>query len=158
MDILSVQLSSTIVKLYNVINRFEEDLIKRYDRINLSVNEMHLLEAIGKRDPAGLKELRTMSCIAEDLGITLPSVTVAVNKLRKKGFVEKTKSPNDGRVFYVTLTRLGEKMDRFHRYFHRKIARYIVKDLSTDEKDVLLKTLTRLNFFFDKPNRSTKED
>ena len=79
---------------------------KRSDSIDLSINEMHMLEAVGKGERTNTE---TISEIAEDLGITLPSVTVAINKLVKKGYVEKLRGEEDGRIVYVTLTKQGKK-------------------------------------------------
>lgn len=46
----------------------------------MSISELHLVEAVGKCGGEG----RTISGIAKELDITLPSVTVAINKLMKK--------------------------------------------------------------------------
>lgn len=80
------QLNAVIVDTYRSILKVEETILKRSDKIDLTINEMHLIESVGK----GKNKQRTISEIAEDLGITLPSVTVGINKLMKKGYVEKS--------------------------------------------------------------------
>ena len=111
---LEEQLNDLIVDAYRSILKVEETILKRTDSIDLSINEMHMLEAVGK----GKNKPKTISEIAEDLGITLPSVTVAINKLVKKGYVEKLRGEEDARIVYVTLTKQGKKIDSVHRYFH----------------------------------------
>ena len=81
------QLNAVIVDTYRSILKVEETILKRSDKIDLTINEMHLIESVGK----GKNKQRTISEIAEDLGITLPSVTVGINKLMKKGYVENPK-------------------------------------------------------------------
>lgn len=108
------QLNAVIVDTYRSILKVEETILKRSDKIDLTINEMHLIESVGK----GKNKQRTISEIAEDLGITLPSVTVGINKLMKKGYVEKIRSEEDARIVYVSLTRMGKKIDSVHRYFH----------------------------------------
>ena len=100
------QLNAVIVDTYRSILKVEETILKRSDKIDLTINEMHLIESVGK----GKNKQRTISEIAEDLGITLPSVTVGINKLMKKGYVEKIRSEEDARIVYVSLTRMGKKM------------------------------------------------
>lgn len=105
---LEEQLNDLIVDAYRSILKVEETILKRSDNIDLSINEMHMLEAVGK----GKNKPKTISEIAEDLGITLPSVTVAINKLVKKGYVEKLRGEEDARIVYVTLTNRGRRSTR----------------------------------------------
>jgi DNA-binding MarR family transcriptional regulator len=46
----------------------------------------------------------TISRLSELMQITKSGATLKVNELVKHGFVEKTQSRDDGRVFYLTLT------------------------------------------------------
>jgi DNA-binding MarR family transcriptional regulator len=62
-----------------------------------------LIEAVGKNGNAP----KTISDIATELGITSSTVTVAINKLMKKGYVEKSKDASDGRSVNVFLSPLG---------------------------------------------------
>ncbi len=66
----------------------------------------------------------------------------------KKGYVTKRKSEEDKRMVYVTLTKMGKKVDNVHRYIHLKITREIAKDLEPDEQDALLRGLMKINSFF----------
>ena len=93
------QLNEVIVDTYRSILRVEENILKRSDQTDLSISEIHMLEAVGK----GKDRRRTISELAEVLNITLPSVTVAINKLMKKGYVEKVRGEEDGRIVYVSL-------------------------------------------------------
>lgn len=143
MDAFSAELNITLVDTYRSINKVEEQAIKNMG-IELSISEMHLIEAVGKEKETG----RTISDIAQELGITLPSVTVAINKLVKKGYVQKIKGESDGRTVYVVLTKSGRKIDAVHRYFHQQMVRKISEGFSDEEKEVLLKGIQKLNKFF----------
>lgn len=46
----------------------------------------------------------TPSKIADLLGITRPSVTHRINELEKKGYVVKTQSEKDKRIFYLNIS------------------------------------------------------
>ena len=80
MDAFSFKLNDILVDTFNNILQYEEDLIKHSENIDLSIGEMHLIEAVGKKDNNG----KTISDLAQTQNVTLPSVTIAINKLVKK--------------------------------------------------------------------------
>ena len=137
------QLNEVIVDTYRSILRVEEKILKRSDQTDLSISEIHMLEAVGK----GKDRRRTISELAEVLNITLPSVTVAINKLMKKGYVEKVRGEEDGRIVYVSLTRQGRRIDSAHRYFHESMVRSIIRDMTESEMQALYKGVMKLDTF-----------
>lgn len=137
------QLNEVIVDTYRSILRVEENILKRSDQTDLSISEIHMLEAVGK----GKDRRRTISELAEVLNITLPSVTVAINKLMKKGYVEKVRGEEDGRIVYVSLTRQGRRIDSAHRYFHESMVRNIIRDMTESEMQALYKGVMKLDTF-----------
>lgn len=137
------QLNEVIVDTYRSILRVEENILKRSDQTDLSISEIHMLEAVGK----GKDRRRTISELAEVLNITLPSVTVAINKLMKKGYVEKIRGEEDGRIVYVSLTRQGRRIDSAHRYFHESMVRSIIRDMTESEMQALYKGVMKLDTF-----------
>ena len=137
------QLNEVIVDTYRSILRVEENILKRSDQTDLSISEIHMLEAVGK----GKDRRRTISELAEVLNITLPSVTVAINKLMKKGYVEKVRGEEDGRIVYVSLTRQGRRIDSAHRYFHDSMVRSIIRDMTESEMQALYKGVMKLDTF-----------
>ena len=144
MDAFSEQLNEILVDTFRCILKVEEKAIRSSEKVNLTISEMHLIESVGKKGRPG----STIGDIASDLSITPPSVTVAINKLMKKGYVRKVRSENDGRVVHVTLTDLGKKVDAVHRYFHETMVRSVAKELAEDEKDAMYKGIQKLNAFF----------
>ncbi len=144
MDMFEMQLNEILVDTFRTILTVEEQAVRITGRSDLSMSEMHLLEAVGKQHDKSM----TISDLAQELGIKLPSVTVAINKLVQKEYVEKKKYGNDGRMVFVTLTKLGYKTDCAHQYFHEQMVRNISKEMSEDEKTILLKGMNRLNSFF----------
>ncbi len=137
------QLNEVIVDTYRSILRVEENILKCSDQTDLSISEIHMLEAVGK----GKDRRRTISELAEVLNITLPSVTVAINKLMKKGYVEKVRGEEDGRIVYVSLTRQGRRIDSAHRYFHESMVRSIIRDMTESEMQALYKGVMKLDTF-----------
>lgn len=148
MDHFAEELNDLIVETFRSVNKMEEQTIRRFTKINLSISELHLIEAVAKGNDRG----RTISDLALDQDITLPSVTVAINKLAKKGYVEKVRSESDGRVVFVKLTRQGRKVNSGHQYFHKNLARSVATRLSEDEKEALIRGIAKMNEYIEGRN------
>ena len=144
MDDFSRELNDLLVRTFWSVLKVEEQMLKNDHSLNLSINELHLVESVGKEEERG----KTISEIAMDLGVARPSVTVSINKLVEKGYVHKRKDPADGRLVYVTLTESGRKVNHAHSFFHIQMVREISKSLNENEKSVLVHCLTKLNAFF----------
>ena len=144
MDAFAAALNDLLVNTFHDILKLEEESLARFSANRLSINEMHLLEAIGKGGDGG----RSITDIAKELSITLPSVTAAVNKLAKKGFVEKSKDASDKRLVIVLLTRDGRRAEASHRFFHRSMVNSASQGLSMEERQALLRGLENLHAFF----------
>jgi len=142
-------LNELLVGAFRSILKIEERTLSSSSRAQLSISEMHLLEAVGTGEKGQDSEMK-ISTVSKLMGITLPSVTVAVNKLVAKGYLVKEKCTKDGRVMYVRLTELGKKMNRVHAYFHIRLVREVSKELSEDEQNTLLEGISKLNMFFKK--------
>ena len=144
MDAFNRELNQLLVMAYRKINKLEEGILHSVSGMDLSITEMHLLEAIGETKDTGtpLREL------AQRMELSPPTVTVAINKLSKKGFVVKSKSETDKRSVIVELTRMGRKMNAAHRYFHEQMVRDIDKLLTDQEREGMLRGMELLNRFF----------
>jgi len=144
MDGFAAELNGILVEAYHNILRLEEQALKKTSKISLSISEMHLIECVGK----GRENGRTVSELADDLNITRPSATIAVNKLEKKGYVKKASCENDGRVVRDYLTHEGEKIDAYHRFYHKNMVKEISDTMTDEEKNCLLKAIRKLNEYF----------
>ncbi len=143
-DAFDKELNQLLVMAYRKINKLEEGILHSYSGMDLSISEMHLLEAVGERKEEGIPLYE----LAQRMDVSPPTVTVAVSKLSKKGFVLKSKSEKDKRSVIVQLSRLGKKMNAAHRYFHEQMVRDIDKLLSPTEREGLLRGMEQLNRFF----------
>lgn len=143
---LTLRLNKLLVEAYNGINKVEENALRRTGDDVLSISEFHVLECVGKNQGC------TVGDIARLLSVTLPTVTVAVNKLEKKGCVIKSKNEKDGRIVNITLTKFGGCMNSAHRYFHESMVRELCREMEPEEIDVLLNCLVKLNKFLKKDN------
>ena len=145
MDAFNQELNRLLVMAYRKIVMLEEEIINMISGMELTISEMHMLEAVDEKKDGGIPLYE----LAQNMGLSAPSVTVAINKLQKKGYVEKSKSEKDKRSVTVALTRMGKKMNAAHRYFHEQMVRDIDKLLLPSEREGLLRGIVALNRFFD---------
>ena len=135
-------LNSILVKLFNDILNIEEKALITEEFKDISVTDMHIIEAIG------LGEGNNMSTIAKKLNITVGSLTTSMNSLVKKKYTERIRSEEDRRVVYIRLTEKGIKAYHHHEEFHKKMTDAVVEALDQEEVPVLVKTLNSLAEFF----------
>ncbi|GFH96673.1 transcriptional regulator ZitR [Lachnospiraceae bacterium] len=89
-----------------------------------------------------------MSSIAKKLGITVGSLTIAMNHLVKKKYVERCRSEKDRRVVVVKLTEKGVSAYKHHEDYHRQMTEAVMDKLNETEMPVLMKMLDGLTEFF----------
>ena len=140
-------LNTLLVDLFNDILKIEASVLKEGEFNDLSVTEMHIIEAIG------LDREMTMTEVANDLDITVGTLTTAINRLIKKEYVERRRIEEDRRVVLIKLTSKGEKAFDSHAQFHDDMIKSIIKELPESEEAVLIASLKKMtNFFEEKYN------
>lgn len=139
---INVVLNELLVKLFRSINAIEEQAIKAEGFPEVTTNDMHVIEAIGTG------EAKNMTSVAKSLAVTTGTLTIAVNSLVKKGFVERSRSEADRRVVLISLTEKGKTAHEQHRKFHEKMIDSIIEELSEEDQVVLQKALSNMNRFF----------
>ena len=140
-------LNKLLVQLFNDILHIEENSLKNIDLMDLSMTEIHTIEAVG------IKDAKTMGEIAHDLRITVGTLTTAITKLIKKGYVERKRIEEDRRVVLIKLTEKGDEAFKSHADFHDDMIKSIMKELPKDEEEILITALKKMvNFFEEKYN------
>lgn len=86
----------------------------------------------------------TVSEVAARLGFAKASATTAINKLAALGFVVKTQSEADKRVFRVSLTESGEQLAHARAQTIKTYVDFIASALTQDEARLFEAILTKL--------------
>ena len=141
MDINST-LNEVLVKLFRSVNTIEEKAIRTEEYQDVTPNDMHVIEAIG------LDTAKNMTSVAKTLEVTTGTLTIAVNSLVKKGYVDRVRSEEDRRVVLVSLSDKGKKAYLHHRKFHEDMIEAVVSEMSEEEQQILEKALIKLITFF----------
>lgn len=130
-----------IVKVFNEILDIEETALRVSQFSDLSIKEMHTIEAIG------LHEELTSTEVANRLNITVGTLTVAVNNLVKKGYVQRIKRDNDRRFVRLGLTNKGKLLFRLHAKFHKDMVVETLKGMDKQEVEALTRGLKNLHHY-----------
>ena len=132
-----------LVNLFQEIMDIEEKALITAEFKNISVNDMHIIEAIGTGEP------KNMSTVAKLMSVTVGTLTIAINNLVKKGYVSRVRSEQDRRVVLIFLTEKGKRAYQHHREFHDGMVKALVEGLDEGQQKILVKSLLNLRTFFD---------
>ena len=132
----------------------EEQCLRKTCSRDLSVRELHVLEAVSSLRSSGKN---TMAEIARYLHLSPASLTTAVNVLVKKEYVTRSYSPADRRVIFVGLTPAGEAANRKYLDFVRDMIRAVGRDLDEESTDAMITSILNLTDYLEK-NAETAED
>lgn len=139
------ELNYFFVHVFNQILACEEQALSGTGARDLSVKELHVLEAVGALAAGGRN---TMTQVADALAIRVSSLTAAANTLVRKGYLEREGEPGDRRIIRIRLTPKGEAADRLHAQFHARMVDSAAAMLKEEELETLLCSLRQLDRFF----------
>jgi MarR family 2-MHQ and catechol resistance regulon transcriptional repressor len=115
-----------------------ENIRKDIDSHNINNENFMTLELLYSKGPHPVQK------ISEILSIPSGSITYVVDKLEKKGLVERQPNPNDRRASNVVLTEEGRPL--FDEIFPKHVATISqnLSFISNDEKEQLIDLLKRI--------------
>ncbi len=141
MENVKETLNELLVDLFNHILVLEEKNLQ--DRgISLSMTEVHTLENIQK------SKSKTMSDVARLQLITQGTLTVAVTRLQKKGYVSRLQDAQDKRIIRLSLTAKALDVLAIHEKFHEEMIDSFISDLKIDQDVALITSLRRIMEYF----------
>jgi DNA-binding MarR family transcriptional regulator len=140
-DRVKKTLNELLVDMFNHILVLEErNLVAR--GVTLSMSEVHTLENIYK------SETKTMSDVARRALVTQGTLTVAINRLVKKGYVARYKDDEDKRIVRLSLTQRALDLLKIHDAFHENMIDTFINDLKVDEDINLIHSLEKIMEYF----------
>ena len=135
-------LNEVLVNLFRDVMDIEQKAIITEEFQDITNNDMHIIEAIGMNEP------KNMSTIAREISVTVGTLTLAMNSLVNKGYVLRERGKEDRRVVYISLTERGRAAYVHHARFHKAMIDSISDELTSEEMELLIKTLTKLDKWF----------
>ena len=135
-------LNDVLVRLFRNVNVIEERAMRTEEYKDVTTNDMHVIEAIG------MEGAKNMTSVARSLEVTTGTLTIAINSLVKKGYVDRVRSEEDRRVVLISLSDKGKRAYLHHRRFHERMIESVVEELTEEEQRILEKALAKLYHFF----------
>jgi DNA-binding MarR family transcriptional regulator len=134
-------INELLVEVFNHILSIEEDILESKG-VKLSMNEIHILEAIRNSDEP------IMTNLAKKLRITTGTLTASIDRLVHKKFVVRYQEETDRRKVLVKLTEHADGVLKIHDDFHNEMIEAMFEDMKIDEDEVLLKSLENIVIYF----------
>ncbi|MFM2314829.1 MAG: hypothetical protein RLZZ04_4105 [Cyanobacteriota bacterium] len=104
----------------------------------LTISQFQYIDAIHQLEKPTITE------VAHKLAIAKASVSTGMNKLIEKGYVTKTQSDRDKRIFYLGLTARSEQLINLKHQALRQYGNFISAALSQEEAAQFEAILTKL--------------
>ena len=134
-------LNDLLVEVFHHILSIEGAMLRERG-VGLSMNEVHVLEAILKTDEP------TMTHVAKRLRVTVGTLTTSINRLYQKGFVDRKREKEDKRKVLVSLTTKAYEIIKVHDGFHEEMIEAVIADLNLEEDTVLISSLENISNYF----------
>ena len=140
---IKVLVNRVLKDMFFKVLRLQERYVSSSSDDTLSRTEMHILEIVQDMEDA------TVTDIAEQLGVTKATASVAVARLEEKKHLKKVKSECDKRKSILKLTEDGLYCCEKHQKFHDIMVKSVMKDFDIKQYPDVLKALSALLDFFD---------
>ena len=125
----------TIEILSRLMGELETRAFEEEGFSDLSMRQLLYLETVARLGQPTFSEL------AEALEVTKPSVTVLVQKLIRMGYIQKTQSQEDRRVYHLSLAGKGKRFTEMHANVHRLMAARLTERLDPEQTRQLAELL-----------------
>lgn len=139
---LGNNLNTIFVDLFQEIMDVEERALITDEFSDISINDMHVIEAIGDGEP------KPSSAVSKKLDVTMGTLTKAIDGLVRKEYVKRNRSETDKRVVLLSLLDKGKRAYEHHAHFHEEMVKAVLEQLDPNEAKVLEKSLGKLQRFF----------
>ena len=145
MDDQREALNLFLVEVFNEILRTEE-LSLTGDGGDHSLRELHLIEEVCRA--VDLERDNRSTAIAAAQRVTAGTLTIAVNQLEKKGYLERRRDDRDKRAVRLYPTEKARVAEERHARFHAEMVDHILEALTPGEREVFRTALGHVAEFF----------
>lgn len=121
--------------LQEVMLLFRHKMTKVVENTGITTLQMMVMRIIGKEKMLKITEL------SGKLNLSNSTVSGIVNKMEKLGMVERTRSEEDRRVVYVSIS---PSFSEIHQSFHKRFEETIAQSISESTPEELNKILDGL--------------
>jgi DNA-binding MarR family transcriptional regulator len=128
--------------------RSSDDFIDLYSQIYFACHTRHVHDPdsgtkVSARQASILSHLDSVeptavSALAAHMGVTVSTMSIALDRLERQGYVARTRAETDARVRHVRLTAAGERLRSAQKVLEPRLVRALLLRLSPpDRRDAL---------------------
>lgn len=128
----------SFVILMKAAKSIQEEIKQDVTNYGVNLSEFTVLEALYHKGQLTVQQICSKVLIASG------SMTYVIDKLEKKGMLERKACPEDRRVVHVMLTEEGKAFMEKVFPQHQRLIEHIFGDVSEKEKEVLIDLLKRV--------------
>ena len=136
---MSDEATPTSEQLLSLFERLRKLTFSRHPLQDSGVTmpQLTLLDWIAESPGSGIRD------IASGLGLTAPTVSVGVRRLKAAGLLERRPDPQDRRAVQTFLTTQGQSLREQARSFRREKMQRLLAGLTAEEGAMLLTLLNK---------------
>jgi DNA-binding MarR family transcriptional regulator len=131
----SVEAWHEVVGAYRAVHAL---LTQELAKSSLTFPQYRVIRALGKFGAMPMNKL------GEHMLVTPGNITGLIDRLERKGYIERVGLGTDRRVVTIKLTRKGEDSYQRTRIRHRKVVRRAMRGLSEEEKLSIARLLGKI--------------
>ena len=125
-----------LIEFYDKFSSWEQSVVKE---TGYSLPQIHTIEVLGELGSMPMKTL------AQQLGITMGTLTVQVDKLVKLGLLKRVANPEDRRSTLVGLTQAGGDIHLMHNKLHTELTKELMSKFDESELAIFQTCLKKMN-------------
>jgi|APLak6261663012_1056037.scaffolds.fasta_scaffold04590_2 DNA-binding MarR family transcriptional regulator len=125
-------------KIADWLYKTELEEIHKSDLSQLTYSELHTLKVIGNIKDAKVFE------IADQTGVSRPSMSATIDKLEKKEYVYRDKDQSDRRAVIIRLTKKGIDANNEHEKLHHRVAEALLGKMNETQQELMVKAFEEL--------------
>jgi DNA-binding MarR family transcriptional regulator len=137
------QIEQTFHSLLRTFGRLRQVMEPHFSSFGTSASQWGILRVLQRAEAAGERGLR-LTDLGQRLLIQPPSVTVVVDRMERRGLLERQQSRTDQRSWVVALTPAGRKLLTTVLKVHVKKVSSLFAEHDPDEVKVLAELLQKL--------------
>jgi DNA-binding MarR family transcriptional regulator len=134
-------LNQMLVESFNEILVIQEAYMQANCVMDVTMNEIHVLEAIER-----LKQ-PTMAQVSTVMMVTPGTLTTSVKRLVQKGYALRKQDATDKRIYHLSITEKAKRILAIHDQFHEMMINGIVNNPEVDLASVAHTMESLLKFF-----------
>jgi len=120
-----------IEQYHEVLREADEEEMKATGLPDITIHQFFYLQEIRHQN------ITTLTALAQALNITKPSATAIVSRLIKDGFVSRTKSEEDQRKYFLSLTDKGHLIFKHKERAYKKFIQNVEKCTTKKQQELL---------------------